>query len=138
MLHENEDGIYGELPGRCLDLHQTIKGDHFGAIYDASNFVSSGVRPFDEAYSVLEPYIRYFHVKDQIMSERRIVPAGEGDGQYRELLTALKDEGYSGFFSLEPHLKEAGQFRGFTGPDLFATAARALRGLLDEAGIPWE
>jgi len=138
MLHENEDRIYGELPERCLDLHKTIANEHFGAIYDASNFVTSGVHPFDEAYRLLAPYIQYFHVKDQIMSERRIVPAGEGDGQYPELLAALKKRGYEGFFSLEPHLQKAGQFQGFSGPELFSTAARALRLLLDEAGIPWE
>ena len=29
MLHENEKAIYGEFPERCLDLHQTVKGDSF-------------------------------------------------------------------------------------------------------------
>ena len=138
MLHENEDGIYGELPERCLDLHQTIQSKHFGAVFDASNFVKSGVRPFDDAYTVLAPHVVYLHVKDFLIKDDRQVPAGEGDGQYPELLAALKERGYDGFFSLEPHLQKAGQFQGFTGPELFATAARALRGLLDDAGISWE
>ena len=137
MLHENEARIYGEQPGRCLDLHQTVRGDHFRATFDPANFVVAGVKPFDEAYSLLAPYVEYFHVKDAIMGEGRIVPAGEGDGQYRELLASLKESGYDGFMSLEPHLQVAGRFGGFTGPELFGTAAKALCALLDEAGIPY-
>jgi hypothetical protein len=38
------------------------------------------------------------------------------------------------FASLEPHLRNAGPFRGFSGPDLFVTAAQALRDLLEQVG----
>jgi sugar phosphate isomerase/epimerase len=138
MLHENEKGIYGELPERCLDLHQTVKGNSFRATFDPANFVQAGVKPFDRAYPLLEPYIAYFHIKDAIMGEGRVVPAGQGDGQVRELMTAAKQSGYDGFLSLEPHLKVAGHSSGFTGPELFATARNALYAILDDLGIACE
>jgi sugar phosphate isomerase/epimerase len=138
MLHENEKGIYGEQAERCLDLHQSVTGKNFRATFDPANFVQAGVKPFDTAYPMLKSYIAYFHIKDAIMDEGRVVPAGEGDGQIRELMAAAKDTGYDGFLSLEPHLKVAGHSTGFTGPDLFATAVNALRGILDELEIPVE
>ncbi len=137
LLHENEKGIYGERPDRCLDLHQTIKGDNFKATFDPANFTQAGFRPYDEAYSLLRPYVAYFHIKDAILGERKIVPAGEGDGQIRELMAAAAEDGFDGFLSLEPHLKVAGHSSGFTGPELFARARNALCKILDELGISY-
>ena len=138
MLHENEKGIYGELPERCLDLHRTVTGDSFGATFDPANFVQAGVKPFDDAYPLLKPYIRYFHIKDAIMGEGKVVPAGQGNGQIPQLMAAAQAADYDGFLSLEPHLKVAGHSSGFTGPELFETAVNALRGILDELGIEVE
>jgi len=138
MLHENEKAIYGEKPDRCLDLHKTIVGDSFGATFDPANFVQAGVKPFDEAYPLLKPYIRYFHIKDAVMGKGRVVPAGSGDGQIPELMAACKKTGYDGFLSLEPHLQVAGHSSGFTGPELFGTAVKALCAILDDLGIEYE
>jgi sugar phosphate isomerase/epimerase len=138
MLHENEKGIYGEQPERCQDLHQNVVGDSFRATFDPANFVQAGVKPFDTAYPLLKPYIGYFHIKDAIMGEGKVVPAGQGDGQVRELMAAAKETGYDGFLSLEPHLKVAGHSTGYTGPELFSTAVNALRAILDDLDIPEE
>jgi sugar phosphate isomerase/epimerase len=138
MLHENEKAIYGEQPERCQDLHQTVKGEHFRATFDPANFVQAGVKPFDDAYPLLKPYIAYFHIKDAIVGTGQVVPAGEGNGQIRELMAAAKETGYEGFVSLEPHLQIAGHSTGFTGPDLFAKAKNALCVILDDLNIPYE
>ena len=55
-----------------------------------------------KAYSLLEPYIEYFHIKDAIAKE--VVPAGKGDGNVGEILSLAFQKGYNGFLSLEPHL----------------------------------
>ena len=138
MLHENEKGIYGELPERCLDLHKTVQGKSFRATFDPANFVQAGVKPFDQAFPLLKPYIEYFHIKDAILGKGNVVPAGQGDGQVPELMSAAKEMGYDGFLSLEPHLKVAGHSTGFTGPELFATARNALCDILDDLGIAYE
>ena len=79
----------------------------------------------------------YLQVKDALRATGEVVPAGEGDGEVRETLTALRDSQFEGYASLEPHLAEAGRFGGFSGPEDFRRAARALKALLAELSIPW-
>ena len=86
---------------------------------------------------MLRSYIAYIHVKDAVAATGQVVPAGEGDGQIREAITALREDGYDGFFSLEPHLASAGTYSGFSGPDMFRTAVQAFKGLLSEQGVQW-
>jgi sugar phosphate isomerase/epimerase len=47
-------------------------------------------------------------------------------GRWPELLQRLREDGYDGFLSLEPHLAAS----GFSGPDLFVRASQALQGIL--------
>jgi sugar phosphate isomerase/epimerase len=137
LAHENERHIYGETPERCHDLLATIDSPRLRAVWDPANFVIAGVRPHDEGYALLRPYVAYVHVKDAVARTGTVVPAGEGDGQWRETLTALRADGFDGFFSLEPHLAKAGQFGGFSGVDEFRRAVDAFKGLLGELGIAW-
>ena len=137
LLHENEKGIYGDTPARCLDLLASVDSPRLRAAWDPANFVQVGVRPFAEGFAALRPFVAYVHVKDALLKPGEVVPAGEGDGEWRPTLAALKESGYDGFFSLEPHLKAAGPSSGFSGPDLFRAAAGALQGLLREQGIAW-
>jgi sugar phosphate isomerase/epimerase len=65
------------------------------------------------------------------------VPAGEGDGEWRQTLAALRDSNFTGLCSLEPHLAAAGPSAGFSGPALFRRAADAYKDLLREQGIAW-
>jgi sugar phosphate isomerase/epimerase len=55
----------------------------------------------------------------------------------RETLAALRDSGFEGYVSLEPHLALSARYGGFSGPEGFRVAARALKSLLDELGIGW-
>jgi sugar phosphate isomerase/epimerase len=137
LVHENEKEIYGDIPARCLDILASLDSPHLRAAWDPANFVQCGVRPHTEGYAQLRPYIAYVHVKDSILGTGQVVPAGQGDGEVRQTLAALRDSGFDGFFSLEPHLASAGKFSGFSGPDLFRTAAQAFKGLLQEQGTAW-
>jgi sugar phosphate isomerase/epimerase len=65
----------------------------------------------------------------------KIMPAGEGDGQIVETLKWLKENGWSGPLTIEPHLKAAGPYGGFSGPELFKVAADALKNVLNKAGV---
>ncbi len=134
LLHENERHIYGDIPRRCRDIHETFDSPQLRMTYDPANFVMCGVRPYTEGYPMLAEYIEYMHIKDGDMASQQVVPAGQGDGEVREILADLKRRGFDGFLSLEPHLAQAGTFSGFTGPDLFGVATKALRDLLDEIG----
>ncbi len=138
LLHENEKEIYGDTPSRCLDILTQVNSPALRAAWDAANFVQCGVdRPFTEGYEELRPFIEYVHVKDAMAGCGQVVPAGEGDGELSETILALRDSGFDGFFSLEPHLAEAGTYSGFSGPDLFKKASRAFKELLRKQEVEW-
>jgi sugar phosphate isomerase/epimerase len=137
LAHENEKEIYGDVPERCADLIATVDSPALRATFDPANFVQCGVRPFSDAYPMLRPYLVYLQVKDALAASGEVVPAGQGDGELRETLAALREEGFAGFMSLEPHLAQAGRFGGFSGPEGFHRAAEALKFLLNEASITW-
>jgi len=135
LLHENEKDIYGDVPGRCLDLVESVGSERLRLAWDPANFVQCGVRPFTDGYRQLRPYLAYVQVKDADLDGGRVCVAGAGDGEWPQTLRALRDDGYDGFFSMEPHLAHAGRAGGFSGPDLFATATEAFTGLLRAEGI---
>lgn len=138
LLHENEKEIYGDIPERCLDIAQHVASPNLRLVWDPANFVQCGVQnPHDAGYEALRPYIEYIHVKDAIYGSGKNVPAGEGDGQIRTTIAALRDSGFDGFFSMEPHLEVAETFSGFSGPQLFKRATQAFKAILKEAGVEW-
>jgi sugar phosphate isomerase/epimerase len=137
LAHENEKLIYGDIPERCADLIKTIDSPALRATFDAANFVQCGVRPHTEGYDLLRPYLEYVQIKDALTATGEVVPAGQGDGEIRQTLAALHAENFDGYLSLEPHLAAAGQYGGYSGPDGFRTAARALKDLLTELDADW-
>ncbi len=141
LLLENEKGVVGDLPARCLRIMQAIDSPHFRFIWDPANFVQCGAaQHVDQWWDALSPHIGYIHIKDAILpqggEERSTVTvAGQGDGQLPELLARLRDSGYDGLLSLEPHLQEARHSSGFSGAEGMAMAVGALRELMTAAGI---
>lgn len=135
LLHENEKDIYGDTPERVLDLVETVGSPALRLAWDNANFVQVGVKPFTDGYAMLRPYLDYLQVKDAVATTGAVVPAGQGDGELRETLTALRDDGYTGYASLEPHLASAHELGGFSGPAAFGEAGRAFAGLLAELGV---
>jgi sugar phosphate isomerase/epimerase len=134
LLLENEADLWGDTPERCRDLLEAVGSPHLRLTLDTGNFAAVGVRSADEAYPLLRPYLAHVQIKDvrRRDGEAAVTLPGEGDGQIRELLRALRRDGYRGFLALEPHLAQAGKQGGFSGPDLFGQAVQALRRLIVE------
>ncbi|MEO7017273.1 MAG: TIM barrel protein [Leifsonia sp.] len=136
LLHENEKDIYGDTPERCLDIVEAVGSEHLKLAWDSANFVQVGVaHPFDDGYAALRPHLEYLQVKDALAATGEVTPAGEGDGQVLATLAALRDDGYTGFASLEPHLTDVNALGGFSGPEAFGRAGRAFRRLTDQIGV---
>lgn len=135
LLHENEKDIYGDTPSRVLDVIESVGSDALRVAWDSANFVQVGVRPFTDGYAALRPHLEYLQVKDAVASTGEVVPAGEGDGELLQTLTALRDDGYTGFASLEPHLTDFTALGGFSGPAAFGRAARAFATLTHQIGV---
>jgi sugar phosphate isomerase/epimerase len=132
LLMENESGLYGDSPERCLDILDAVASPNLLCAFDFANFVRDG---FDtmKAWNLLKKHVKEFHVKDHSSAENKVVPAGKGNGRIPEILKDAKASGFRGYLTLEPHLKVAGQSQGYSGPEMFATAAEALKSVL--AGI---
>ena len=126
LLLENEKGIYGDTAQRVSDLLESIDSPALAHAFDPANYVEVG-QDIDGAWSLLHARVRHFHVKDYDAKTHRNVPAGAGDGQIPSLMERAVEGGYDGFAVLEPHLVVAELSFGFTGPERFADAAKALK-----------
>lgn len=137
LIHENEKEIFGDIPRRCLDIVEAVNSPALALTWDNANFVQCGVRPFAEAYPLLAPHVAYLQVKDALVADGTVVPAGEGDGEFRETMRAFAAAGFDGFVSLEPHLGYGHSLGGFSGPENWTRAYRAFTSILDEEGIAY-
>lgn len=104
LLHENEKGIYGDIPERCLELVATLNDPQLKVAFDPANFVQCNVEVYPHAFELLKEHIAYMHIKDAKFSDHKVTPAGLGDGRVADVLTALVARDFHGFASLEPHL----------------------------------
>ena len=52
-----------------------------------------------------------------------------------ETIRALREDGFDGFFSLEPHLADYNALGGFSGPELLTSAWKAFTDILKREGI---
>lgn len=129
LLLENEVGLWGDLPDRCARLLREVDSAHLRFAWDPANFLRSGVSaPFDAGWPALGGFVACAHVKDCQASGQH-TPAGQGDGQWPELVAALRALGGVPLV-MEPHLQVAGHSTGFTGPERFLEAVAAIRALL--------
>ncbi|MBN1541255.1 sugar phosphate isomerase/epimerase [candidate division KSB1 bacterium] len=131
LAHENEKEIFGDTAARCRVLFDEIDSPSFAAVFDFANFVQCNQRPYRDAWPLLRDHVCYFHIKDALLADGAVVPAGQGDGDVAAVLSEAFVEGFSGFLSLEPHLSVAAGNYGRTTPELFATAVQSLHQVLD-------
>lgn len=134
LAHENEKHIYGDTGERCLDIYQTIKSPGLTGVFDFANYVQCGENPYEDCWQKVKDYITYFHIKDARKEDKKVVPAGEGDGDIEKILRDAFSAGFDNFLTLEPHLSVAEASYGKTSPDLFKTAVQSLNKVLADIG----
>lgn len=141
LCHENEKGIYGDTPERCLEIHKALP--EIKAIFDPANYIQCGVDT-SKAWEIIKPYIKYLHIKDAL-ADGSVVPAGKGAGNLEYILKDFKSLG-GNELTIEPHLtvfeglKElenedntsvVGEvYRYSSNTEAFTAAANALRKIL--------
>lgn len=99
LYHENEKGIFGDVPERCLALHRDLP--KLSGIFDPANFVQCGVDT-RSAWAMLKSHIDYMHIKDACR-DGFVVPASFGDGHIAEIVADYLAQGGTAF-TIEPHL----------------------------------
>ncbi len=99
LCHENEKGIYGDIPERCLEIHKALP--EMKAIFDPANYVRYEVDTL-KAWEMIKPYVKYLHIKDAL-ADGNVVPAGKGIGNVKFILDDyIRNGGDS--VTVEPHL----------------------------------
>lgn len=96
LCHENEKGIYGDVPERCVKIHEALPA--LRAVFDPANFIQCGADTL-KAWSMLRPFVEYMHIKDA-KPDGRVVPAGFGEGNIRTILSEYEGS----LLTVEPHL----------------------------------
>ena len=147
LLHENEKAIYGSTPDQVKDIFQSVQSPCLKGIFDPANFIEEHIAPYEGAWlDGLAERTEYFHIKDKVRAEDpTCVPAGEGSGKLDRILADAKARGLfdrsgrngGGYLTLEPHMKEAGAFAGFSGPERFARAVAGLKKVCDSVGLEY-
>ena len=149
LVLENESYTYGDTPERCREVLEMVGSAALRCAFDPANFVQVGVRPYADAWPLLEPYVAHVHIKDAVPVDRTGLPPyparvpaqrlqesvrlpGEGQGELPPILRDLIANGYQGFLAIEPHLQR--RLPEQNGPNRFGVAVAALRSLLDEVG----
>lgn len=159
---EVEANLVGQNGHLLAQLHRLVDHAHLLLVFDGGNLASQNLKPdqtFAE-YRAMRGGLGWMHIKDYhidpglkwqgFVDEERLknfVPADQGDAAHEAVMRdfkgrlpglerKLKGLGLPGvFLDLEPHLKGGGQFGGYSGPDGFGVALRALMRLLDYVGI---
>lgn len=160
---EVEANLVGQNGELLAKMHQQIANDALVLIFDGGNLVTMGYSADEvfEQYQLMKPGLGWLHIKDFLNPQsgklehvdeealKHFVPADVGDsgharifadlaGFLPELTSRMNQRGVPGvFLDLEPHVKGGGQFGGFSGPDGFGVALRALCRVCDEAGIEY-
>lgn len=159
---EVEANLVGRNGTLLHAIREKINNDHLYLIFDGANIVCQGYDTEEtyHEYLAMKPDIGWLHIKDYqrapgekwqgyVNEEQlhRMVPVTQGDSGHERILrdfkgslpaltAELQARGVPGvFLDLEPHLKGGGQFGGYSGPDGFGAALRALCRVLDYVGI---
>ncbi|MFT5301423.1 MAG: sugar phosphate isomerase/epimerase [Mariniblastus sp.] len=161
---EVEANLVGQNGELLAKMHEQINQDALVLIFDGGNLVTMGYSADEvfQQYQSMKPGLGWLHIKDFLNPKsglvehvdedalKHFVPADIGDsghlrifedlaGFLPELESRMKARGVPGvFLDLEPHVKGGGQFGGFSGPDGFGVAMRALCRVCDQAGIGYQ
>lgn len=104
LIHENEKDIYGDIAVRCKDVLDAVNSPSFKAAFDFANFVQCG-EDTAQCWELLKEHVVYIHIKDAVPDNNENVLCGTGTGKIAQILKqAIREEGYEGFLTLEPHL----------------------------------
>ena len=99
LCHENEKGIYGDIPERFLEIHKALP--EMPAIFDPANYIQCGADTL-KAWEIIKGFVKYLHIKDALPNGS-VVPAGKGIGNLPFILDDFRKNGGK-CVTIEPHL----------------------------------
>lgn len=114
LIVENEHACYIGTGAEAGRLASAINSPNLKVVWDPGNAFFAGEVPFPEGYEAVRPWVAHVHVKDAITvqtADKGMQPewcvVGEGEIDYVGQLAALRQDGYTGYLSLETHYRPA-------------------------------
>jgi sugar phosphate isomerase/epimerase len=109
MVHENCSGWGGVSPGNQKILLEEVHSPNLQIVFDTGNPVGEGHPPEEtwDFYQTALPFIKHVHIKDCAHNDKGEIEytyPGEGQSMVRRILKSLLELGYTGAFSIEPHI----------------------------------
>ena len=125
LLVENLPGTYGASGRQLGELIRAVGSPALGALFNPAGFAARKEHPFLSAFSggPLKRQLRCLRVRDGTLEDGAPVPPGEGNGELKEIISALMARCYDGLFSLDPGLSPS--------PAGFRAALEAYRAMVD-------
>ncbi|MFC0598363.1 sugar phosphate isomerase/epimerase family protein [Streptomyces palmae] len=105
LLHENCAGWAGTRADRMLELLDRVASPALKLLYDVGNGVAYGYDAYD-LLPEIAPHIAHVHIKDATgtAEDVRYTLPGHGVCRVSDALRLLLDHGYTGVWSIEPHI----------------------------------
>ena len=107
MALESEPSVNTGNMMQLASLLQTINHPRIRALFDPGNEICDHTAPppYPHGYRVLKPYLAHVHIKDMIRTQQGYDPAciGKGAVDFRMIFSALKQDEYDGYATLETH-----------------------------------
>lgn len=103
---EVEPGYWADTGIAAARILKAIDHPALGVNWDPGNSITAGERPFPEGYDAVGEFVRHVHFKDV-----EFLPNGghkyviEGEIDWAGQIQALKSDGFTGYISVEPHMR---------------------------------
>jgi len=133
------------MPAAVRKLADEMASPGFGTQYDPCNYYHAYVEPYPAAYEEVQPHIAYVHLKGGCRYDARrpqvhrgslmreserdyigYLPLTEAAFPVEAIIRRLKQDGYAGFVTVEPHVPMNALL------DFYAVEIPYLRSLLNE------
>lgn len=95
---ENNPSTRGDTPEGLIESVRVIDHPNTGPMVDTTE---SWEAEIDPTHFILAVKPIHLHLSDHAGEEKHI-PAGEGEGDWKEILSAVRETGYGGIYVLEP------------------------------------
>ena len=107
LLVENDRGHYANNKNILVKIFQELSDGNFKLNWDPCNCIGEkdSELPFPDFYNSIKDKIGHLHIKDAIRFEEKFknIMIGEGEVNWKDQITALKKDNYSGYYVVEPH-----------------------------------
>jgi sugar phosphate isomerase/epimerase len=109
LVHENCSGWGGMSAENQKILLEEVHSPNLQIVLDTGNPVGEGHPPEEtwDFYQTALPFIKHVHIKDCRKNQKGEIEytyPGEGQSMVRRILKSILDLGYTGAFSIEPHI----------------------------------